>query len=100
MTITTAAEQPADYGDYRPCGALSDHDHAIIVLLPLGAWAQLRAWHRDPNARPLLVRDRWGQTVSVDRRFVAQVERRDLDACVVLEEREREQAAARLVEGE
>jgi hypothetical protein len=98
--MATADEERAAYGDYRPCCALSDHGHAVIVLLPIGAWPQLRAWHRDPNARPLLVRDRWGQTVSIDRSFVAQVERRDLDACVVLEERERERAAQRAVDGE
>ena len=98
--IGAAEQERAEYDGYRPCCALSDHQHNVIVALPLGAWAQLRAWHRDPNARPLLIRDRWGQTVSIDRRFVAQVERRDLDAVVVLEERDREQDAARLVDGE
>jgi hypothetical protein len=59
----------------------------------------VRAWHRDPNARPLLIRDSYGQTVSIDRSFVAQVERRELDAVVVLEQQERERAA-RWSEGE
>ena len=91
--MNATADEPAEYSGYRPACVLSDHEHRVIANLPIGAFAQVRAWHRNPNARPLLIRDAHGQTVSIDRSFVAQVERRDLDAVVTLEQRERENAA-------
>jgi hypothetical protein len=100
--VTTAtAETPAEYPhDYSPCCVLADDQNNLLATLPLGAWSQLAAWHRDPNARPLMIRDAWGQTVRFDRRVIARIYRRDLDSVVLLEELDRDRAAARLMEGE
>lgn len=99
--MTIATETPAEYPeDYSPCCVLADERNNLLATLPLGAWAQLCAWHRNPNAAPLMLRDQWGQTVRFDRRTVARLYRRDLDSVVLLEELDREQAARRLVQGE
>lgn len=87
-------DAPAEYDGWRPGCFLVDHDADVLVRLPLGAWEQLRQWHRDPNARPLLLRDPIsGQITSIDRRLVVRIDRRDLDACVVLESVSRDNAA-------
>lgn len=92
--MINATEGPAEFTQgYRPACVLSDREHRVIANLPLGAWAQLREWYRNPNARPLLIRDQFGSRVSIDRSFVAQIERRDLDSVVALEAAERARAA-------
>ena len=90
----------AEFDGYRPAVVLSDREHRVVANLPLGAWAQVRAWHRDVNARPLLIRDMFGQIVSIERSFIAQAELRDLDAVVGLEKREKDVAARRVTESE
>ncbi len=92
MTTATAADEPAEWSSYRPGVLLFDADGGIIGRLPLAACAQVLAWHRNPSARPLRYRDEVGQLVSLDRAHVASVVRRDVDACVLLEQRDREKA--------
>jgi hypothetical protein len=97
----TVAEVPAEYPhDYSPGCVLADGGNNLLGTLPLAAWPQLLAWHRDPHARPLMFRDRWGQIVRLDRCTVARIYRREIDSVLCLEELDREQAAARLMESE
>lgn len=89
-TMIAADEGRAEYGHYRVCCTLVDRDATVVASLPLGAWAQLCAWHRDVNSRPLMFRDIFGQTVRVDRSLIAKVERRDLDSVVAIERKQNE----------
>ena len=85
---------PAEYDDgYSPGCVLADNENNLLATLPLGAWPQVLAWHRNPNARPLMFRDKWGQVVRYDRATVARVYRRDVDSAVVLEADQRARAA-------
>jgi hypothetical protein len=93
VTDTTTDTDPAEYDDYRPGCILSDASNNYLGTLPLAAWPQLLAWHRNPQARPLMFRDDYGQVVRYDRACVARIYRRDLDAVVALEAMDRERAA-------
>lgn len=91
MTATT--DTPAEYDEgYTPGCVLADHENNLLATLPLGAWPQLLAWHRNPNARPLMFRDKWGQVVRYDRGTVSRIYRRDVDSVVVLEADQRQRA--------
>ena len=90
MGVATDERDPANWDGYRPGVLLLDAGANIIARVPLTASPQVFAWFRDPAARPLRFRDDAGQLVAVDRRQVASLVRRDVDACVVLEQRDRE----------
>lgn len=88
--ITPVDEEPAEYGSYRPGCLLIDHNDTVVMTLPIGVWPQLRAWHRNLDSRPLLFRDNAGQVISVDRGYIARIDRRDVCAVVTLEAYQRD----------
>ena len=85
-------------GDYTCCCVLADADNNLLATLPLAAWPQLMAWHRNPNARPLMMRDEWSQIVRFDRSTVSRIYRRDMESVVQLEDMQRQREARRCLE--
>ncbi len=88
----TQREEPDDSGWKAGCYLLGPGGECL-GRLPLGAYQQLQRWMRNPHAPALLWRDYAGQVITLDRRAVWQLVRRDLDACVVLDAEAREQAS-------
>lgn len=94
MPITRVQEEPAEYDGWSPGCFLIDTYGNVLARLPLRAWPQVRAWHRDPHARPLMIRDpHSSQITSFDRSMITRVDFRDLDASVLLEAKARDDAS-------